>query len=415
MVQSEGRQGERKAFEATGSAQIAGETCSKPGIGKGQVSTSVAAEQKECCGKARPRRATSGSSRRLIPQQLMCAFLEESSELLDHLDEQVATWRHCPDKAGLIGDLLRALHTMKGGASFVGLASLSALVHELETLLIDVQANLRLPSSSFFDALQASLNQIRRSVGILYPDPACGRQNGQDLRASCHRCGTKAAGVHERSGDSRPASAITAMPDQVAPSYLQPRLTGCVRRFSRELGKDVQLAMFSNLETVDRYMLDRLTGPLEHLLRNAVDHGVESASERIHTGKVPVARISLELSGQGNYLLLHLTDDGRGLDFPAIRRTALRLGLMEEQDLLGDQEVVQFILCPGFSTATRVTQISGRGLGLDVVATEIRSMGGSLSIHSVSGAGSRFTIQVPVVDRRFARRGKGTEFTVKLT
>jgi len=176
---------------------------------------------------------------------------------------------------------------------------------------------------------------------------------------------------------------------------LLPRLRRVVRQVSAELGKQVTLAVGNAEGEMDRSVLERMMGPLEHMLRNAVDHGIEVPALRAEQGKAESGRISLGLHREGSEIVIRLADDGRGVDLDAVRSKAVERGLMDADAQLTDQEVLQFILEAGFSTAQRVTQISGRGVGMDVVNAEIKQLGGSMTLSTESGAGTTFIIRLP--------------------
>lgn len=176
---------------------------------------------------------------------------------------------------------------------------------------------------------------------------------------------------------------------------LLPRLRRIVRQVSGELGKNVDFMVGNAEGEVDRTVLERMISPLEHLLRNAVDHGIENPEGRLSAGKAERGIIRLDLSREGGDIVLRLDDDGKGIDVEKIRAKAIERGLMKADADLNDSEVMQFILEAGFSTAERVTQISGRGVGMDVVNSEVKQLGGSIFIDSAKGRGSVFTIRLP--------------------
>ncbi|MBB1608206.1 MULTISPECIES: Hpt domain-containing protein [unclassified Pseudomonas] len=176
---------------------------------------------------------------------------------------------------------------------------------------------------------------------------------------------------------------------------LVPRLRRIVRQVAGELGKQVEFIVGNAEGEMDRTVLERIVAPLEHMLRNAVDHGIESADARRAAGKPEAGSIRLELGREGGDILLSLADDGGGIRLDAVRRKAVERGLMAADAELSDHEVLQFILEAGFSTAEKLTQISGRGVGLDVVNAEVKQLGGSMSIHSETGQGTRFAIRLP--------------------
>jgi chemosensory pili system protein ChpA (sensor histidine kinase/response regulator) len=174
-----------------------------------------------------------------------------------------------------------------------------------------------------------------------------------------------------------------------------PRLKRIVRQVSSELGKDVEFIVGNAEGEMDRNVLERMAPPLEHMLRNAVDHGLESAEVRIAAGKPAKGRITLDLSREGGDMIFDIRDDGAGVPLDAVRRKAIKRGLLAEDADISDRDVLQFILQPGFSTAEKITQISGRGVGMDVVHEEVRQLGGTMVIDSVPGQGVHFRIRLP--------------------
>lgn len=176
---------------------------------------------------------------------------------------------------------------------------------------------------------------------------------------------------------------------------LLPRMRRVVRQVAGELGKQVDLVVGNAEGEMDRSVLERMIGPLEHMLRNAVDHGIEMPGDRAAHGKEEEGRITLDLRREGGQIVLQLADDGAGINLDAVRRKAVERGLMDADAQLTDQEVLEFILEAGFSTAEKVTQISGRGVGMDVVNAEVKQLGGSMSLETEPGKGSVFTIRLP--------------------
>ncbi len=178
-------------------------------------------------------------------------------------------------------------------------------------------------------------------------------------------------------------------------SRIVPRLRRIVRQIATELNKDVSLELGNTEGELDRSMMERMVAPLEHMLRNAIDHGIEDANARVQAGKPAAGRIVITLDRDGGDVLILVGDDGSGIDVDRVRQKAIERNLMNSDAELSDQEIFQFILHAGFSTAETITQISGRGVGMDVVNSEIRLMGGSIAIDSHAGEGTVFTIRVP--------------------
>ncbi len=173
------------------------------------------------------------------------------------------------------------------------------------------------------------------------------------------------------------------------------RLSRIVRQSAAETNKQVELVVEGASGELDRQVLERMLPPLEHMLRNAVVHGIESPAMRVAQGKSETGHLHLALRREGAEVVVVISDDGAGMNLPAIRAKGLALGLIQAGQQLSDEAVMQLVLEPGFSTATQVTQVAGRGVGMDVVATEVKKLGGALHMETTPGQGSRFTIRLP--------------------
>jgi chemosensory pili system protein ChpA (sensor histidine kinase/response regulator) len=174
-----------------------------------------------------------------------------------------------------------------------------------------------------------------------------------------------------------------------------PRLTRLVRQAAAEAGKRADLAVEGASGELDRQVLDKMLPPFEHMLRNAIVHGIESAEVRQAADKPANGRITIRLHREGAEMVIDVADDGAGLDVDAIRRKAYERDLLKPDSKVTDSEIMDLILQPGFSTAGKVTQSAGRGVGMDVVANEVKQLGGSLQISSVTGQGTNFTVRLP--------------------
>ena len=177
-------------------------------------------------------------------------------------------------------------------------------------------------------------------------------------------------------------------------NQLVPRLQRIVRQTSRELDKQADLKVVGQNTEVDSSILNRIIAPLEHLVRNAISHGIEDAAHREEANKDKQGEIKIAVVREGAEIILEVSDDGAGLNVEKIKAKALELGLITNSDM-PDREALSLILMPGFSTASQVSQVSGRGVGMDVVAHELKQLGGSLQIDSEPGAGATFTIRIP--------------------
>ncbi len=177
---------------------------------------------------------------------------------------------------------------------------------------------------------------------------------------------------------------------------LSSRLSRIVRQVSKELGKEVELEITGESSEVDRTVLDRVIAPLEHMLRNAVAHGIENPDMRRTLGKSEAGKITIEVSRQGTDVVIDVEDDGSGIDAEKIKQKAIKQGLLEADADVSEHDVLQFILQSGFSTADEVTQVSGRGVGMDVVDSEIKQLGGVMDIETRQGKGTKFHIRLPL-------------------
>jgi chemosensory pili system protein ChpA (sensor histidine kinase/response regulator) len=174
-----------------------------------------------------------------------------------------------------------------------------------------------------------------------------------------------------------------------------PRLARIVRQSAADTGKRAELIVDGAAGELDRQVLERMLPPFEHMLRNAVVHGIEPPEQRLAAGKPETGQIHLSLRREGAEVIVEVTDDGAGMNLRAIRQKGLELGLIRAEQALSDEDVMQLVLEPGFTTADAVTQQAGRGVGMDVVAVEIKKLGGALHMESTPGRGSRFTIRLP--------------------
>jgi len=169
-----------------------------------------------------------------------------------------------------------------------------------------------------------------------------------------------------------------------------------VRGAAEALGKRVRLTVEGEDVYLDRYVWNRVTDPIMHILRNAVDHGTESAEKRKKSGKAEQGHIRMKAAQRGNHVLLDITDDGSGIDVETIRRALRRRGLAEQADRFSDEELYEQLFAPGFSTREEVSRISGRGVGLDVVRENMRELKGSVRVTSQPGQGTTFRLRIPV-------------------
>jgi two-component system chemotaxis sensor kinase CheA len=196
----------------------------------------------------------------------------------------------------------------------------------------------------------------------------------------------------------------TELQEGVMKTRMQPignawaKLPRIVRDLSHELGKKIDLRMHGADTELDRQVLEMIKDPLTHMVRNSADHGVELPAERLAKGKPETGVITLDAFHEGGHIIIEISDDGQGLDTARIKKKALSSGFATEAELatMSEQQIHQFILKPGFSTATKVTSVSGRGVGMDVVHTNIEKIGGTVEMKSQADKGSSFTIKIPL-------------------
>ena len=356
--------------------------------------------------------------------QTLQVFAEEASVLLDAMQAALASWRAQPESPQPSRELLRILHTLKGSARLAGQAELADLAHALEQPLADAaqdsleqiqDGHLRLRDA--LDTLCECLDQqagreAQAEVASLRVPQRLLRVPDESLE-QLSRLTARAASLRERitrlTAHNAPLEALlaeqTQLDDEIEHAVLRarrvpfgqllPRLRRLVSQLGEQLGKSVELRCEDTLGEIDRGLLAGLVSPLEHLLRNAVDHGIESAGQRRAAGKPDRGTLTLQSSRDGDDVLLVLADDGAGIDYAAVRRQAVERGLLEAGAELSEQAALQLILAPGFSTAAQLTQVSGRGIGLDVVNATIQQLGGSLQVKSTDGQGSCWLIRLP--------------------
>lgn len=473
-------------------------------------------------------------------EELLEIFLEESSDIVESSGAALLRWQAEPRNSVEVENLLRDLHTLKGGARMVEIAPIGDLAHELEFLYELLAAGQLQPSTALFSLLQnchdrlahmldavrlqqplhaatALIDYIRNFSSAALADtaahqfnpdtapvdtPAATPERGpadmvkvtsellddlgnlagehsiirgrveqqvndaqvalnemettlERMRDQLRRLDTETQGrilsrqqadgdnhayddfdplemdrhsqlqqlsraLFESASDLLDLKETLAVRAQEAQSLLQqqarvnselqeglmrtrmvpferlvPRLQRVVRQVASELGKQVELVVGNAEGEMDRSVLERMVAPLEHMLRNAVDHGLEPREVRLAAGKPEQGLISLNLLHEGADIVIEMSDDGAGVPLDAVRRKAIKRGLLDPAAELSDHEIMQFILQPGFSTAEKITQISGRGLGMDVVHEEVKQLGGSMIIESNPGKGARFLIRLP--------------------
>lgn len=239
--------------------------------------------------------------------------------------------------------------------------------------------------------LNNDMRQLRDEFGSvrgLIDRVQAGRSAMNDFSEALHALTRISEGMQKRIMETRMVS--------VGPLFQ--RFRRVVRDISKQTGKNVELVLNGEATELDKRMIDELGDPLTHMIRNSVDHGIESPEERARNGKPPVAQVSLNAYHRGRHICIEVKDDGKGVNIEAVRRKILERGMASQVDVdrMSEKELIQYIFKPGFSTAEQVTDLSGRGMGMDIVVNKLESINGTVEVDSVTGHGATVTIKLPL-------------------
>lgn len=400
-------------------------------------------------------------------QALRETFLAESAERLAEIEEALVELEQRPEDPELLHTVFRGLHTLKGDASTVGLAPIAELAHTGEDLLDRIRAGAVPLAGAAASSLLETVDVLRRLLDAAAQDLAPGlpsppRRPGEGeeervrlplgaeplrslriaiakldrlldltgeiavargrLRQALAELAPRAAAEAIRTFEEADALylelqelVIDARLVPIAPIFRQQ--ARLVRDVAAAQGKRVRLTLEDHDVAVDTKVVEHIRAPLAHLIRNALDHGIEAPEQRVAAGKDAVGTVRLSAFHQAGYVIIQVADDGAGFDRERIALRAAERGLLGTDRQLTDREIDRLVLVPGFSTAAAVTEISGRGVGLDVVATSIEALRGSLDFASVPHQGTTFTLRVPLtlaVIEGFAVAVGGEVFLVPL-
>ncbi|MDA5557711.1 chemotaxis protein CheA [Shimia sp. MMG029] len=245
--------------------------------------------------------------------------------------------------------------------------------------------------------IRVDLNRVDRLinlVGELVISEAMLRQSMNELPVSANSAVSEAIGqLKTLSGVLQ--ESVMAIRAQPVRGLFQ-RMSRIVRESSRQAGKTSRLVMVGEATEVDKTVTERLVEPLTHMIRNSVDHGLEKAEDRIAAGKPEMGTIKLEAAHRSGRVVISLSDDGAGVNREKVRRKAEEKGLVRPEDDLTDSDIDNLLFRPGFSTADEISQLSGRGVGMDVVRSEIQALGGRINLQSEPGKGTTITISLPL-------------------
>lgn len=301
-----------------------------------------------------------------VEMLLLPVFLEEADELRPMINESLHALRAKPGDDAQRQLINRLLHTFKGSARMTGAMRIGDIIHTMEDRLLVAH-----PPAGLWGALEDDLERI-------------------DILLEALREAQRVAETSPVEDDSKPEQVTAGSPF----TRMSERLYRTLRQTAKELNKRVNLELIVNDVELEGRVLEKMTAPLEHLLRNAIAHGVEKEQQRIDSDKELIGEIQLCLRQENNEVIIEFNDDGCGLDLAALRAQAIKKGLLNEADI-PEEQLEQLIFIPGISTATEVTGVSGRGIGMDVVRNEITALGGRIEVHSRPGQGTQFTIHLP--------------------
>src|SRR5215213_4465483 len=389
---------------------------------------------------------------------LIADFVAECREMLEALGGEIVAWEAEPDDRARLDSIFRFVHTVKGNCGFFEFPRLEALSHAAEDALADVRANRRTADGPLVSAVLAVIDRIGEMVAAIEAGeefPA-GDDSGliaalapgaegpatpvataiaegkgsaaaspRTIRLSVELLDRVMSGVsdmvlarnelarrlRETSADvtvdgafERLSGIIAEMRDAITRTRMQrienlfvalPRM---VRDLSAELGKQVLVDIDGGDVELDREMIEMIRDPLTHIIRNAVDHGIEKPAERLKAGKREIGVLAVSARQSGNQILIDIHDDGRGIDGRSLVDKAIANGVVSKDDAaqLSRREQLALIFEAGLSTAKEVTAISGRGVGMDVVRSNVERIGGIVEVDSKPGEGTRMTLRVPL-------------------
>jgi two-component system chemotaxis sensor kinase CheA len=387
---------------------------------------------------------------------LLTDFIAETRETLDALAGEIVAWEADPSDRARLDSIFRFVHTVKGSCGFLDLPRLQRLSHAAEDVLADVRSGKRMADAALVSAVLAVIDRIAEltdamETGSPLPDgeetfliaalaegaaPAQARGGiagaqqptrsvARSIRLPVDLLDRMMAGVSDMVlarnelarrlrdmgsnapadvaferlslcvGEMREAITRTRMSRIDALFSVLPRM---VRDLASDLGKLVVLDVDGGDVELDREMIEMIRDPLVHIVRNALDHGIEGPVERIKAGKNETGRLSITAHQSGNQILIDIVDDGRGIDADKLTQKAIAAGLItpEQSATMTWLRKLDLIFEPGLTTAVKVTEVSGRGVGMDVVRANIERIGGTVDIDSRPGQGLKLSLRVPL-------------------
>lgn len=388
---------------------------------------------------------------------LLQEFIAETRETLEALSGEIVAWEAAPDDRARLDAIFRFVHTVKGSCGFLDLPRLLRLSHAAEDVLSDVREGRRRPDRALVDGVLAVVDRIGELVEAIAAGDVLGEGGEDALIAALSpdapdvapmTANVAATGTAARTGQrsvrlnvdlldrmmggmsdmvlarnelarrlrdhpldpavesalERLSGSVADMRDTVTRTRMQKietlfsALPRMVRDTASTLGKSVLLGIEGTDVELDREMVEVMRDPLLHIVRNAIDHGIESPTERRAAGKPPTGRLHIAARQSGNQIVVEIADDGRGIDTDRLVRKLAASGQRSESELRGltERERCELVFAPGLSTRDIVTAISGRGVGMDVVKAAIDQIGGRITLDNAPGRGLRIVVQVPL-------------------
>ncbi len=390
---------------------------------------------------------------------LVKEFVTECNDYLDQLDRDILALERSPSDQEVRDSVFRAIHTIKGNCGYLGLSKLEAVAHAGESLLSRVRDGEIAVTNDVVTVMLRVIDAVKVVVGnveargeegdedhaplirVISDLQKTGRITGdqqstlpaEDLatrgpestirvdvslldklmslvgelvlsRNQIVQFASTQAGTSLTTASQHLNLITSELQERVMKTRMQPIATvwskfpRLVRDLTTEMGKLVRIEMEGRETELDKTIIEAIKGPLTHLVRNAIDHGLEEPAVRVAAGKQAEGRLLLRAYHEGGQVIIEIADDGRGIDIERVRQRSIERGLLTAQQgaRLGDREVAELIFTAGFSTAAKVTSVSGRGVGMDVVKTHIGKIGGTIDIQSVAGAGTTFRVKIPL-------------------
>ena len=392
--------------------------------------------------------------------ELLREFIAETNEHLVVLERDLVTLERAPEDPRLVDDIFRNIHSIKGTCGFLGLKRLESLLHAAENALDKLRDAALPATPAATATLLGACDRAKTIVAALAEDGQEPEGGDADIVARLELATRPAAIVAPPTpampapvavlptaaantirvnldtierlmaevselvlsrnqlmqmlrGHADPEAALALqrlsqvtsdLQESVMKTRMQPigqtwaKLPRMVRDLARDLGKKVELKLEGGETELDRQVLDLVKDPFTHLMRNAADHGIETPAQRRGAGKSETGVVTLSACQQGGAIVITLADDGRGIDPERIRAAIRRGGFASDAELraMSEHQLLQFVFHPGFTTAAQVTNVSGRGVGLDVVRSNAEKIGGTVEVASSLGRGTRFTIKIPL-------------------